>query len=311
LNGSGERYDCAVIGGGPAGLTAALYLARFRLRVAIFDGGDGRARLIPLSHNVPGFPQGVSGAEYLRRLRVEAQQFGAASFHGMVESLERCEEGFRLSLGSGTAPAPILARKVLLATGVLNRRIPMPDDVHDDALRRGLLRYCPVCDGYDVSDRRIAVVGGGDHALREAEFLRSFSASVTLVPTTGCPALSDDQRRRAAEWGIAIADQPLRSCEIDSNHLRLILAAGTLDCDTAYAALGSDPRSELARMAGVASDSGGCIAVDSHQRTKVPGLFAAGDVVKGLDQIAVATGHAAIAATGMRNEICAETPLRR
>lgn len=302
-----RHYDCAVIGGGPAGLTAALYLARFHLSTAVFDSGGGRAAMIPLSRNVPGFPQGISGSEYLRRLRAEAEQFGAACFSATVERLDRASGGFALDV----AGERVLARKVLLATGVVNRRIPMPDGLHDEALRRGLLRYCPVCDGYEVTGRDIAVVGGGDHALREAEFLRSYSNRVILVRTARCPPLSAAQRNRAAEWNIAIEDSPLLSCAPAGDRLRLVLARGARDCDTAYAALGSDPRSELARMAGDAGDSSACIAADSHQRTAVPGLFAAGDVVKGLDQIAVATGHAAIAATEIRNEICAETPLRR
>jgi thioredoxin reductase (NADPH) len=306
-----QRYHCAVIGGGPAGLTAALYLARFHLNVAVFDSGESRASMIPLSHNVPGFPQGISGAEYLRRLRIEAQQFGAACFTRKVEALEHAETGFRLRVGDGPSGRRIEARKVLLATGVVNRRIPMPADQHDDALRRGLLRYCPVCDGYEATGRRIAIVGNGEHALSEAEFLRSYSSSVTLIGMPGGVELTADQRSRAQDWDIAIAPAPLRSCTAAMGRLHVILENGELDCDTAYAALGSDPRSELAASIGLTSDSNSCITVDSHQRTGLRGLYAAGDIVKGLDQIAVATGHAAIAATQIRNEICTETPLRR
>lgn len=306
-----QQYHCAVIGGGPAGLTAALYLARFHLSVAVFDSGESRAAMIPLSHNVPAFPQGISGAEYLRRLRVEAQQFGAACFTGKVGALERVESGFRLHVGGGLNGAPVIARKVLLATGVVNRRIPMPSDQHDDALRRGLLRYCPICDGYEATGRRIAVVGNGEHALSEAEFLRSYSESVTLIGMPGGEPLTEAQRSRAQDWDIAVAPAPLMSCTAAMGRLRFVTEDGELDCDTAYAALGTDPRSELAAAIGLTSDSNSCIGVDSHQRTRLPGLYAAGDIVKGLDQIAVATGHAAVAATQIRNEICKETPLRR
>lgn len=307
MNVPSESFHCAVVGGGPAGLTAALYLARFHLKTVVFDSAESRAAMIPLSRNVPGFPQGISGAEFLRRLRIEVQQFGASAISAKVDALVRSPQGFILRFGSRS----IEARKVLLATGVTNRRIPMTDELHDDALRRGLLRYCPVCDGYEVTGRSIAVVGTGGHALRECEFLRSYSRSITLVPLPGDPVPGTELRRRADAWNIAIAPSPLRACAIAGTRLRLALEEGEIECDTAYAALGSDPRSALAEMAGLPMGPDRCIVTDSHQRTALPGLFAAGDVVKGLDQIAVATGHAAIAATEIRNEICAETPLRR
>lgn len=303
-----QDYDCVIVGGGPAGLTAAIYLARFRLSTAVFDDGQSRARMIPRTHNHSGFPEGIQGSELLRRMRAQSQNFGAACFVARVQTLACEGEMFRLEAGSQS----ITARSVLLATGVANRRPPMPDDLHDEALRRGLLRYCPVCDGFEATDHNVGVLGTGDHALREAQFLRSYSAQVTLVSAGGPHLLSAAQRRTAEQWGIVLADGPLRGIALEHGAIRLGLGDGTrLSFDTLYPALGSDVHSALAKAAGARTSGDGCILVDSHQMTSVEGLYAAGDVVAGLDQISTAMGHAATAATAMRNALCAAQPLKR
>ena len=133
-------YDSLVIGGGPAGLTAAIYLARFHLKLKVVDAGKSRAGWIPCTHNHAGFPGGISGKELLARMREQAQMYGASIETGRVTRLDRIEGGFKAEWGSGAATA----RKVLLATGVTNRRPPMDEDLHDEALANGLIRYCPV-----------------------------------------------------------------------------------------------------------------------------------------------------------------------
>lgn len=305
---SGERADCLVIGGGPGGLSAALYLARFHLSVIVLDGGESRAASIPRSHNLPGHPQGISGTDLIQVVRSQAEAHGAVMRRGRVAFLHAKEHGFLAEAGAGT----ILARKVLLATGVENLRPqPMSDALHDEALRRGLLRYCPVCDGYEVTDRRIGVIGTGAHALREAQFLRSYSARVTLIAPYGPHGLSGAQRQSLADWDIVTADGPVTGFALDEEAITVAFEEGALRLDTLYAALGTAPRAELARGAGASLSPHGGILVDRHQMTSVPGLYAAGDVVEGLDQIAAAMGQAAVAATAMRNAICEETPLKR
>lgn len=187
----------------------------------------------------------------------------------------------------------------------------MSGALHDEALRRGLLRYCPVCDGYEVTDRRIGVIGSGAHALREAQFLRSYSARVTLIEPSGQHRLDASQRQALVDWNIALADGPVTGFALEGEAITVSFEGSALRLDTLYAALGTAARAELARSAGAALSPQGGILVDRHQMTSVPGLYAAGDVVEGLDQIAAALGQAAVAATGMRNAICAETPLKR
>src|SRR3954468_13339814 len=130
--------DCLIVGGGPAGLTAAIYLARFHLDVLVVDGGKSRAAWIPCTRNVSGFPDGIEGAELLRRMREQACKYGAKIETEFVTKLERDgDRVFVATWGSGAARA----RTVLLATGVTNRRPPMDEELHADALARGLVRY--------------------------------------------------------------------------------------------------------------------------------------------------------------------------
>ena len=132
-----KLLDCLVIGGGPAGLTAAIYLARFHLDALVVDGGKGRAATIPCTHNHAGYPDGISGAELIGLMKEQAQRYDAKIIDGTVSRLEQCGDGlFEAEWGSG----PVKARTVLLATGVSNRRPPMDEALHDDALQRGLIR---------------------------------------------------------------------------------------------------------------------------------------------------------------------------
>jgi thioredoxin reductase (NADPH) len=301
------EHDCVIIGGGPAGLTAAIYLARFHLPVAVLDDGESRAALIACTHNHAGFPDGVAGAELLHRMRRQAESFGVRIIRDRADSVVPEERGFRIGMPS----AELRAAKVLLATGVRNLRPGMPGNLHDEAVATGLLRYCPVCDGFDVTDRRVGLLGTGAHGLREAQFMRSYTADVTLVAPYGPHAFTQAHREELGSWGIAAVDGPVTGIETGEGRIMLRRDGGALAFDTVYAALGTEVRSELARCAGAQTSQDGSVLVDRHQMTSVEGLYAAGDVVKGLDQIGNAMGQAGIAATAMRNAICEARPLRR
>ena len=299
--------DCLVIGGGPAGLTGAIYLARFHLEVAVIDKGRGRATSIPRTRNHAGFPDGIAGAELVDRMRAQAAKYGAAIRAGAVLALGRDADRIVARTDTGS----IAARTVLLATGVINRRPDLPDALHDEALARGLLRYCPVCDGYEVTDTRIGVIGTGERGAREALFLRSYTRDVTLVAPAGPHALSAADVARLDEAGIARVDGPCGGFSIRGDRLRLVTPGGALAFDSVYPALGSDILSGLARDLGAEMTDEGCLTVDAHQRTSASGLYAAGDVVLGLDQISHAMGEGGVAATTIRNDLAEQRPLRR
>jgi thioredoxin reductase (NADPH) len=300
--------DCIIIGAGPAGLTAAIYLARYLLAIRLFDSGDSRAALIPCTHNHAGFPGGISGTELLERMREQAREFGAIREEKRVEHLARHKAGFTVGTDSGT----YRARTVLIATGVLNHGPPgMDEALHDRALACGALRYCPVCDGYEITDSRVAVIGSGNHGTRETEFLRGFTADVTLIAPHAEHELDADCRRRLEDARVAIVAGPCGGYALDGKRLTLTTGEGRLAFDSVYPALGSHIRSELAVAAGAKANAEGCLVVDDHAETTVPGLFAAGDVVVGLDQISNAMGRAGVAATAIRNHLASQRPLRR
>jgi thioredoxin reductase (NADPH) len=301
-----EPLDCLVIGGGPAGLTAAIYLARFHLNILVVDAGKSRASWIPCTRNHAGFPEGISGKELLERMREQACKYGAKVQTEFVTKLERDEESglFTATWGSGSA----VARSVLIATGVTNRRPPMDEELHDEALSRGLVRYCPICDGYEVTDKRVGVIGSGSHGVAEAVFIRSYTADVTLIAPDKALRLKPEDSRKLKEAGIECVDGPAQAVAIDKNCIVVDTAEGHYAFDSIYPALGSDTHTQLAEMLGADLSSDDCIKVDSHQRTSVPGLYAAGDVVIGLDQISHAMGEGGVAATTIRNDLCAREP---
>ncbi|MBB3880913.1 NAD(P)/FAD-dependent oxidoreductase [Sphingomonas pseudosanguinis] len=293
-----ERLDALIVGGEPAGLTAAIYLARFLRHVVVIDDGHGRAKCIPVSHNHAGFPEGIAGSVLLERVRKQAERYGASLIAGRVETIagekDRLEEP-----GQGI---DLRARAVLLATGVENRRPAIEGDAHRDALDRGLLRYCPICDGYEARGQTIGVIGADSHGVAEALFLRTFSDDVTLIAHTAVTLTSAD---RANLWqaGIRVIDTPMASIAFEDRTVITLTSGDTHRFDTVYPALGSDSNNALARQLGTELSDDHCIVVDAKQRTSVQGVYAAGDIVMSLDQISVAMGHAAVAATTLHNDL--------
>ena len=300
--------DCIIVGGGPAGLTAAIYLARYHLSVRLFDCGTSRAALIPRTHNHAGYPDGIEGPELLARMLAQAEKYGVMRERAKVTGLARQDGRFRVAV-EDTAFA---ARSVLLATGVFNRHPPgMEDALHDHALAAGLLRYCPVCDGYEVTDKRVGVIGTSDHGTAEAIFLRGFTKDVTLISPHGDHDLDDECSAKLDEAGIVRVAGPCGDYAIEGDELAVETAEGTLRFDSVYPALGSEIRSELAAKIGADTTEEGCILTDDHLRTSVEGLYAAGDVVLGLDQISHAMGQAGVASTTIRNDLAERRPIRR
>jgi thioredoxin reductase (NADPH) len=301
--------DCLIVGGGPAGLTAAIYLARFHLDIMVVDAGKSRAAWIPCTRNVSGFPDGIEGTELLQRMRDQAQKYGAKIVTEQVTKLDRDEKSGTLTATWGSGEAS--ARAVLLATGVSNRRPPMDEALHDQALSRGLVRYCPICDGYEVTDKRVGVIGSVRHGGAEAVFIRSFTADVTLIAPDRALSLGPVDQQKLKDAGIECVDGPTQAVAISNECIVVDTAEGHYAFDSIYPALGSDTHTQLAEMVGAALSNDSCIKVDSHQRTSVPGVYAAGDVVIGLDQISHAMGEGGVAATTIRNDLCAKQPLLR
>ena len=304
-----KPLDCLVIGAGPAGLTAAIYLARFHLDILVVDSGNGRALSIPCTRNHAGYPEGISGKELIARMKEQAQYYGAKIIDGTVSRLERNGDGglFEVEWGLGVQQA----RTVLLATGVTNRRPPMDEALHDDALARGLIRYCPICDGYEVTDQKVGVLGSGHHGVAEAVFLRGYTADVTLIAPDKAMKVSAVDRLALEQAGIETVDGPAEAVAIAQDSITVNTAEGHFTFDSVYPALGSDVHCQLAAMVGARLNDDGCVGVDAHMRTSAEGVYAAGDLVIGLDQISNSMGQGGIAATTIRNDLAKERPLLR
>jgi len=284
--------EVAIIGAGVAGLTAATYLGRFRRAAVVYDGGAPRARLIPESHNTPGFPQGIGGAQLLCRLRAQAERYGARIVPARAQELRRVEGGFVVRSDSASVRVPF----VILASGILDR-VPAIEGI-DDAIETGVARLCPVCDAYEMIDKRIAVLAN-DQGEHQARFLRRYSSQVELFSLRGEALREHAIIRTAVDRQITADEVELRP---DGVTIRLFNhSVHKFDC--LYLALGCVPQSGVATDLGVRVDELGQLTVNAHQETSVPGLFAAGDVVRGLNQIAVACGEAAVATTAIHNRL--------
>lgn len=289
--------DALVVGAGPAGLVAAVYLARFRRSVVLVDAGHSRAVRIPRSHNYPGFPEGITGTQLTASLRGQALHYGIEPTPGTVEALRPAGDGFEATWEGGA----VRARTVLLATGAADVEPPFPHLA--EALQEGALRYCPVCDGFEVVDQHVGVLVDGVAGVAEALYLRHFTPRVTVFRVSADVRLPPEQTQRLERHGIALVDQPLAGARLWQG--RVTLRHGELEtvCDTVYCALGMTVRSELAVGLNAEVDATGYLRIDAHQRTTVPGLYAAGDVASGLNQISVASGGAAIAASAIHREL--------
>lgn len=290
--------ECLVIGGGPAGLTAAIYLARFRREFLVVDAGASRASLIPVSHNHAGFPEGIPGPELLRRMREQAERYGAHFRAGEVEALDRLPDGgFRATIGSKT----VRAERVLLATGVVDVEPKLPNV--ENAIRKGLIRHCPICDAYEAIDHKVAIIGYGRCSIGETLLLRAYTEDLTLLTFGREVDIPETERQALRECDVTVVDEPVTEVAVEGDKIAAwrMHSGAVHRFDTVYSALGLEVRSELARALGAEHDADGALITDAHQRTSVPGLYAAGDLVRGLTQISVASGQAAIAATDINN----------
>jgi thioredoxin reductase (NADPH) len=289
--------DCLIIGGGPAGLTAAVYLARFHRRALVVDAGDSRAALIPATHNYPGFAGGLSGVDLLAALRAQAKRHDVAIQRAAVAALHRSETGFVAEVDGKR----IASRKILLATGIVDEHPQLPSLAR--FIYRGGLRFCPICDAYEATDKHIAVIGPLPHAVKKAVFLRTYSKRVSLL-ALGDVALGAEEHQALREAGIAEPTEPVADLDTEGDRITAVMASGRrVTIDVLYPAMGARVRSELATGLGASCNEAGCLYVDDHQRTSVPDLYAAGDVTIDLHQISVATGQGAVAATDIHNTL--------
>ena len=292
-------HDALIVGAGPAGLTAAIYLRRFLRDIIVVHDGASRAQWIPKSHNFPGFVGGVSGRELLARLQAQLDTFGGGLLNDRVLELSRQGEVFE----ARTSGQEIRARSVVLATGVvdLNPSLAGIEDLRD----ADLLRQCPVCDGYEFRNQKVAVLGDTEHAFREARFLRSFCKDISIVSASETMD-SVELQTRCMEAGLPFIGGATAAMLHRENRQPVSMEftdGQRRDFDVVYSACGARVQSDLATSLGADVNQFGRLKVDAHCETSAKQLFAAGDVVEGLGQLVVAAAHGAIAATAIHNRL--------
>ncbi|MEP6634149.1 MAG: NAD(P)/FAD-dependent oxidoreductase, partial [Luteimonas sp.] len=261
------------------------------------DAGSSRASWIPESHNCPGFPQGVSGPDLLVALKQHAAAFDVSVVRGEIIGLEGVRGAFVARDREGHQ---YNAKMVLLATGIVDT-LPegawVPEAIHAQSLR-----LCAICDGYEIEQGPVAAYGPISDAIRHAAFLRTYAREVYAAPWNSQSA-SDEQIQEAAAAGDTILAGP---CTIAFQDKRCVVSNASGDqitFEAVYPVLGSQAQSHLATALGAHTDSNGEITVGADQMTTVSGVYCAGDVVSAVNQIAVATGHAAIAACAIHNAL--------
>lgn len=292
-------YDTLIIGGGPGGLTAAIYLRRFRRDIVVVDKGNSRLQLIPVTHNFPGFPDGIQGTQLLDNLRSQLARYGGHVTAGEITSLTRNDEYFTAEFDGGQ----FHARTVLISTGIADAGMPIEN--WREAVTSGAVRLCPVCDGFDVLDKRIAVIGAPENCVGHSLFLRTFSNDITLFERDASTCRPGKDQQRLDEANIRRVESPLLGVTLTEDMKPVLHTADGADhhFDVVYPMLGETARSDLAVALGAETTDCEKLVVDEYQATSVPGLYAVGDVVRGLNQISVAAGHAAVAATRIHNRL--------
>ena len=288
--------DCIIIGGGPAGLTAALYLARFRRNFKIFDAGDSRSSYIPLSRNYPAFPEGISGDDLLSRLKTQLKPYSVTLTREKIEALELIAPFHFIA---STSKNTYGTQHVIMATGVNDIS---PDLPHlKKAVQLGLVRYCPICDAFEIIDKKIGVITQDKHGLKEALFLRHYSPHINLIIQGKHLNFTRKEQLEIKKANIQLLENPT----LDININQRCITVRTKDhkiivLDTLYCAFGCIKNNKLAVNLG-AKETKGDLIVNKHQQTSIKGLYAIGDNISGLNQLCVAQGSGAIAAVAIHN----------
>ncbi|REE68013.1 thioredoxin reductase [Paenibacillus taihuensis] len=312
--------DCIIIGGGIAGLQAAIQLGRYAShRVLVIDSGDGRSAICRSYRNLLGYPDGVSGTELREAGMRQLAAYGIDVVHDTIVDASRAADGHFVLRGAGegesSSSATYKARTLLIATGVMDRFTDYP------GLRPclGLTVYvCPDCDGYEVKDRRTIVLGAGDVGANMALTLRAWTDKLVYIEQAEAEpeakANNDAQQRTASGATSASIRAQLEAAGI--RHTQAVVSAITVDtatgqfrgvqladgtaieADRAFLAYGgNEVRSQLARQLGASLHENGHVWTDPRSKmTSVPGVWAAGDVAVHAEQVSIAMGEGAQAA---------------
>ena len=292
-------YDVVVVGGGPAGLTTALYTTRLGLDTAVVSRGGGRAAMMRDTHNVIGITEDTTGVEFLRTAREQVESYGGDVVRANVGDVEPVDdgEGFRLTADD----AAYAARRVVLATGFSDRNPdpPLPPT------GRGL-HYCLHCDAYMFVDEPVFVMGAGDSAAYVAMIMLNFTDRVDLLTRGAEPTWSDETAAMLDAHPVDVIDAEIEAMNKDDEGWleSFEFADGeTREYRGGFPMYGSSYNAELADALGLDRNDDGTVAVDDHGRTSVDGVYAVGDLTPGHNQVPVAMGEGAKAGIAIHMDL--------
>ncbi|MEJ2253800.1 MAG: FAD-dependent oxidoreductase [Nitrospirota bacterium] len=293
-----KDLDVAIVGGGPAGLTAAIYAERSGLRTAVFEGSvlGGQVAVTPVVENYPGF-QMITGKALVDLMTRHAMQYAPLLTGAAVKDVRRTEKGFRVVATRGTYNA----RAVILATGATHRTLGAPGERR--LTGRGV-SYCATCDGYLYREgRSVMVVGGGNSALTDALYLDSLGAHVRILHRRETLRAEERLQQGVFQRNIEVMYRTRIVEILGKDKVQKVkledLATGetrTVKTDAVFVSIGYEPVNDIARKLGLELDREGYVRTDDRQRTAVPFVYAAGDVTGGVKQIAAAAGQGSSAA---------------
>lgn len=306
-------YDCIVVGAGPAGLSAALFLARYRRRVLTFHHNSPRNLY---SHGVHGFlgHHGIMPEVLLARGRDEVTEHGGLIVEGCVTRIEKIgDEHFRVFMGDEEKGEEIAgqsfeARRILLATGL---RDLTPDCPGFPDFYGVTVHHCPDCDGYEVSDKRVAVLSRGREAIGFTLSLLTWTDKLTLLTDGHEGDITEEHRARLAHFNIPLINERVTGLEgdLESKLIERVMFEGRepLECDALFFNLGTEMSGDLHEKLGCKLDEEcGLVSVDDEQQTSVPGVYAAGDITPHSQLAIVAAAEGAMAAIHIHKSLIPE-----
>ncbi|MEO5903644.1 MAG: NAD(P)/FAD-dependent oxidoreductase [Gemmatimonadaceae bacterium] len=298
-----DVYDVAIVGGGPAGLSAALWLARYLHSVVLVDSGDPRNWE---TRGINGFlgSHGVKSPDLRKRGREDAEHFGAKLLSAIVDKVDNVNsERFVLTLQSGEA---IQSRRLLLAIGIRDiwPRIAGLADCYGETVH-----VCPDCDGYDAKDCKTVVVGAGRKAVGMALSLANWTHEIVICTNGETPNIEPKHLDKLKALNIPVLDAKIEKVSSENREIRCVTLAGgmQLDCQRLFFAVGQYPADDLGAQLKCKRDDGGLIVIDDHYHTSVRNVFAAGDIVPGPQLAIAAASDGAIAALAIHASLIPES----
>jgi thioredoxin reductase (NADPH) len=297
-----QTAEVIIVGGGLAGLSAAVYLGRAKRDALVIDAGKSMARWEPEVQNYLGFPDGISGNELLARARAHARRYHTRFTRDHVTTARVTNDGLELR---GEAASYRCAR-LLLATGIFH--IP-PDLPGVNPCLGHSMFFCKDCDGYRVQGRTVVVYGWTDEAVEYALGMLLYTSCVAIVTDGRAPRWNSRHRARVREYAIPVYSQPITAIQRDGGNIRALhLRDGTeVTVDALFTTRGDIYLNKLARGLGAKVDRDGEIVVNMDMRTTVKGVYAAGCVTPANCQMIIAAGQGAIAAQAINRDLFEES----